>query len=320
MARIRNDLFLTLGLWHPYAYAHHVLWHEFRYTFLAPAYFALFPDSKLMRRPKLMQSSIFFSWLRLAYPGFRVKLHNAVATSQASMLQWERSRAVRVLEGKELKVQPNPFRPQYVHLLNLETLFEFCIPCIQNYGIALKLNDWQSFLKCYLDLSFLFYCCTSKGSHDYQRTMYIFSMLLPYWSQKGLPIFNLLARNHTLFSEESGEIALSVLTQAQPPSTRANLDSTRQQWQVVSLRSKLLRQQDKPKKHRIIGKLYSIYLYFPAFIYLWVSWLHVMFIYIAPFISDLCSSPRIPFSLPSDIIYIMSLVSSLMDVLDFRWR
>jgi len=30
--------------------------------------------------------------------------------------------------------------------LNLETLFEFCIPCIQNYGIALKLNDCETCL------------------------------------------------------------------------------------------------------------------------------------------------------------------------------
>ena len=51
MAPIRRDLFLCFGLWHCYHYAHVALWHEFRATFLAPAFFALFPGQKLLARP-----------------------------------------------------------------------------------------------------------------------------------------------------------------------------------------------------------------------------------------------------------------------------
>src|SRR5215470_15616460 len=45
---------------------------------------------------------------------------------------------------------------------------------------------------------------------------------------KKLPIIDLLRLNHTMFSEESGEIALSALAASQPLSTRANIEQTRQ--------------------------------------------------------------------------------------------
>src|SRR6185437_13689744 len=31
----------------------------------------------------------------------------------------------------------------------LQHLFEFCIPCIQDYGCAAKNNSWEVFLECY---------------------------------------------------------------------------------------------------------------------------------------------------------------------------
>ena len=68
---MRHDLFLVFGFWHAYHYANIALWHEFRYTFLGPAYFTIFPDQKLLHRPKLTQSATFFMWLRLAYPDFK---------------------------------------------------------------------------------------------------------------------------------------------------------------------------------------------------------------------------------------------------------
>ena len=42
MARVRNDLFICFGFWHLYHYGYIAVWHEFRATFLAPAFFALF--------------------------------------------------------------------------------------------------------------------------------------------------------------------------------------------------------------------------------------------------------------------------------------
>ena len=46
MAPIRHDLFLVFGYWHAYSYAHVALWAEFRATYLADAFWAIFPDQK----------------------------------------------------------------------------------------------------------------------------------------------------------------------------------------------------------------------------------------------------------------------------------
>jgi hypothetical protein len=65
MAPLRHDLIMSLGFWHPYMYGHVAIWNEFRHTFLAPAFFALFPNQKLLRRPKLSQavlSSHGYGW------------------------------------------------------------------------------------------------------------------------------------------------------------------------------------------------------------------------------------------------------------------
>ena len=82
-AGIRHDLFLIFGFWHAYHYAYVALWDEFRSTFLAKAFWLLYPTQNLMRRPKNTQSSTFFMWLRLAYPSFRDKL---VASRNAEVL------------------------------------------------------------------------------------------------------------------------------------------------------------------------------------------------------------------------------------------
>ena len=68
---------------------------------------------------------------------------------------------------------------------------------------------------------------------------------------------DLLRQNHTIFSEESGEIALSVLVQSQPPSTRVDLEATRQQWQLVGSRYKtrMVHNLQSGVRHRVIGNL-----------------------------------------------------------------
>ena len=77
--------------------------------------------------------------------------------------------------------------------------------------------------------------CRSKGSLDYQRTMLVFARLLQYWEAHNLPVCELLSQNHTSFSEESGEIALSVLARATPPSCRADLQQVQHHWQMVRM-------------------------------------------------------------------------------------
>ena len=166
-----------------------------------------------------------------------------------------------VAGGRVTESKQNPHRAKFIHLCNLQSLFEYVIPAVQDYGLALKSNDWSSFHACYLRLLGVFLCCSSKGASDYQRSMYSFALLLRYWIKHDMPIMQLLRNNHTVFSEESGEIALSVLSNAQPPSTKSTFESTRHYWQLVKMRWEALRRgEELPrfKKHRIISKSLSL--------------------------------------------------------------
>ena len=105
-------------------------------------------------------------------------------------------------------------------------------------------------------LLLLFILCQSKGCADYQRTMFVFALLLQFWEENNLPIAALLSANHTVFSEESGEIALSVLARGTPASSRADIEQINHSWQMVWMRyfHTDLKNQSLPqeKKHHLI--------------------------------------------------------------------
>ena len=58
----------------------------------------------------------------------------------------------------------------------------------------------------------------------------MFLCLLKYWEDTGLPIFDLFKSSPTFFSEESGEIALSLLTRTRPANMRCDYKQTRKSW------------------------------------------------------------------------------------------
>lgn len=117
----------------------------------------------------------------------------------------------------------------------------------------------------------MFYIERSLTSHDYiflgtllyTRTMYVFIGMVEHWSLNNLPIFELLRRSPTFFSEESGEIALSVLTRSRPQNIRADYEQTRRAWLLVKhLHSAAhdadadLNRPPKSKSFRLIGILF----------------------------------------------------------------
>jgi len=59
-----------------------------------------------------------------------------------------------------------------------------------------------------------------------------------------------------MFSEESGEIALSALAASQPLSTRTNIEQTRQYWQMVKMKYESRAEHPLPsqKKYRLLSK------------------------------------------------------------------
>lgn len=85
---------------------------------------------------------------------------------------------------------------------------------------------------------------------------------MEHWTLKDLPIFELLRRSPTFFSEESGEIAISVLTRSRPQNVRADYQQTRRAWLLVKhLHSAShdadadLKRLPKSKSYRLIGNL-----------------------------------------------------------------
>ena len=136
-------------------------------------------------------------------------------------------------------------------------------PATQDYGVALKGNNFGSLLQCYDRLLLFFLSCRSKGAWDYYRSMLVCRLLMQHWIKEDLPVAQLLQANHTVFSEESGEIALSVLVHSQPPNTHTELTTTRNYWQLTHQRYTALRSGlDLPrhKKHRVIGTNLSFFL------------------------------------------------------------
>src|SRR5215813_4015628 len=98
--------------------------------------------------------------------------------------------------------------------------------------------------------------CSNKGSAEYYRAMLFFHALLTKWFELGVSIADLLRVNHTVFSEESGEIALSVLAFSQPPNARPDLKVTRNYWHMTRERYCSLHPGDdlpRIKKHRVVG-------------------------------------------------------------------
>jgi len=114
------------------------------------------------------------------------------------------------------------------------------------------------FSRCFMSMLLFFVQCNGRGAHDYQRALYCFTMMLRYWNLHQLPIITLLQANHTLFSEESGEIALSVLATSQPTNNRTKIEQARKAWQLI--RTRYIHQKSldgsvmTKKKHRILSK------------------------------------------------------------------
>ena len=95
----------------------------------------------------------------------------------------------------------------------------------------------------------------------------MFYGLLEYWESKGLLIFHLFKASPTFFSEESGEIARSLLTRSMRQNMRCDYEQTRKSWlfskQMSSSSldaSEDLKRPDVKKSFRVIGK-FLVYTY-----------------------------------------------------------
>jgi hypothetical protein len=271
LAPILHDLFLCLGSWHTYQHAHKLVWAEFRSYFLGSAFFCVFPDRPLWFAPHLEQSVTFFSWLRLSYPAFRPKLIKAIRDAKRAVLQSQLD-YIEELRIKSFKRFESPAQARYVHLFNLFYLFEYVLPVVHDYGAALKLNS-PALLDVALSRLFRFYLsCKTEGMRLYRRGLYCSHALMKYWQRNELPISKLLRDNHTIFSEETGELSLAILVQSLPSNHGGDYEQTRRHWQQSKLRSAEakyihddLNMHTRLKHHRKISKPRSYFIFMCSF-------------------------------------------------------
>ena len=111
------------------------------------------------------------------------------------MLDFDLEIIENISERKGDGLPENPYRSRFIHLLNLKTLFEFCIPAIEDYGAALKGNNWELFKTSFNQLLLFFACCNGKGTADYQRSMHTYFLTLEYWSAKQLPVMAMMKQD-----------------------------------------------------------------------------------------------------------------------------
>jgi len=126
--------------------------------------------------------------------------------------------------------------------VNLFYLFDFVLPAVSDYGVALKLGHFEKFREALLRVMKFYLSCRSNGTRFlddfifvffdlgsvlYQRVIIVSYRILEYWEEHKLPIFDMHRSNVTFFSEESGEIALSVLALSFPSNQKGSLEETR---------------------------------------------------------------------------------------------
>ncbi len=128
------------------------------------------------------------------------------------------------------------WRSRYTHLVNLRTLFDFCIPVVFDYGATLKSPDGKAFAAAQLNLFALYLLCDTTGGRPYRHAMLVYLLLSRYWQRHNFPLAQVFTSFPTFFSEESGEIALSCLAQNQPTAGHVDIESSCRAWQMVKMK------------------------------------------------------------------------------------
>ena len=132
----------------------------------------------MKKRLSLFKLSVFYTWLRVAYVEIREELLAAVQTASDRYIKMD-------LDESADRVQSLPKkRATYVYLFNLLCLFEYFIPSVQDYGIALKLQDTKLFREKLFNMLTVFTMLRTLGSNMYSRALYIFLQQWRYWEAK----------------------------------------------------------------------------------------------------------------------------------------
>ena len=166
------------------------------------------------------------------------------------MLDWDHKTLIKYEGQLTYDTYDNPYRARYIHMFNLWSLLAYVIPAVQDYGIALKLNNNVDFMPRYLQLLLVLLMCDTLGARMYARNMTFFYALCVHWKANGHIIHDLMSQLLTLFSEESGELALGQLVfKMSKGGDPRSLDQVNSHWQNVTHKGQLSANRLPPHVH-----------------------------------------------------------------------
>ena len=87
---MRQWLYVTLGIWHPYKQPCQVVWETFLPRVFGRLFNEIVPNANVFKSPKLKHQVTFMSYCRLAYPHFKEQLADAMAKARRDVEQPER--------------------------------------------------------------------------------------------------------------------------------------------------------------------------------------------------------------------------------------
>jgi hypothetical protein len=89
--RLRQRVFVSLGLWHTYKQANLKIYQKYASTVMAPLFHFLFPGTKFYIKPRLVQVVTMFTYIRLSYRSWRKSLqsmmHDLLSVPEPSRTQ-----------------------------------------------------------------------------------------------------------------------------------------------------------------------------------------------------------------------------------------
>ena len=186
-----NFFTVLLAPWHTFKHGCEVVWRKYYNFLFAP--FVLFADKKFCPRKKLKltTSSSIFSYFLVAY---------------------------EVVQGDFLTLQKyfQEFHPtsDYVPVLqNIIDLFEIYLPSLFDYYFNLNTSNFEQTEQSTLHLLQMFFSLSSS-SDTYLSGLVLNLAQLFYLKKKNHPVVRVLSQDFLSFSEEGGEICLSLLAKS----------------------------------------------------------------------------------------------------------
>ena len=191
----RRTVLPLLGVWHSYKMLCKLVWRKYTYVF-KPMFEALHPRDTFYTSPKCLGQIVYVMTLtRCAASQLIGTLTEALSkiSSDSRKCSWCRVN--------------HPCTSAFVGLREIVHLFSYIIPIVQDYGMALKMHDFDVFMKMHTRVVLLF---ANFKHQKYLKSVLLFEQLLRGLREERKDFWAFLKSSSAWLNEECGEILLSV--------------------------------------------------------------------------------------------------------------